>query len=219
MACPHVSGLAALLTAAHPEWSPAAIRSTLMTTANISGNDGKPIIDSANRRPSTPFAHGAGHVSPIPALSPGLIYDLTAEDYLNFLCASNYTSSQIKIIARRDFSCDPKKSYKLSDLNYPSFAVIVSQGGGEAYKHTRSVTSVGGAGTYTVQCAFDKIAVNISVEPAVLSFKKVNEVKSYTVTFRVNPSMLAGTNSFARIEWSDGSHVVRSPVALSWRSN
>ncbi|KAF8088908.1 hypothetical protein N665_0527s0026 [Sinapis alba] len=220
MACPHLSGLAALLKAVYPEWSPAAIRSALMTTANGSGNDGKPILDSANRKPSTPFVHGAGHVSPVSAFTPGLIYDLTTEDYHDFLCASSYTSSQIKIIARRDFTCDPKKNYRIADFNYPSFAVRInhSRGGDGAYRYTRIVTSVGGAGMYTVKVVSDKKAVNISVEPAVLKFKEVNEKKSYTVTFTVNPSMPSGTNSFGGIEWSDGRHVVRSPVALSWPS-
>ncbi|CAN8278534.1 unnamed protein product [Cochlearia groenlandica] len=215
MSCPHVSGIAALLIAAHPEWSPAAIRSALMTTASGSGNDGKPILDVATGKASTPFAHGAGHVSPVSALNPGLIYDLTADDYLDFLCASNYTWRQIKTVARREFECDPKKSYRIADLNYPSFAVTIGQSGG-AYTYTRVVTSVGGAGAYSAKVFCDKSAVNISVEPAVLSFKEVNEKKSYTVTFTVNRSMPKGTNSFASIEWSDGRHVVRSPVALTW---
>ncbi|CAH8329814.1 unnamed protein product [Eruca vesicaria subsp. sativa] len=214
MACPHVSGLAALLKSVHPEWSPAAIRSALMTTAYNTYKDGKPLLDIATVQPSTPFGHGAGHVSPTTAVNPGLIYDLTTVDYLGFLCALNYNSSQIKMVSRGNYTCDHRKTYSVADLNYPSFAVTVDGYG--TYKYTRTVTNVGGAGTYSVRVTSETMAVKISVVPEVLNFKEVNEKKSYSVTFTVDSSKPSGSNSFGSIEWSDGKHVVASPVAVSW---
>ncbi|KAF2573647.1 hypothetical protein F2Q70_00000699 [Brassica cretica] len=214
MSCPHVSGLAALLKSVHPEWSPAAIRSALMTTAYNTYKDGKPIIDVATGKPSTPFEHGAGHVSPARAISPGLIYDLTTEDYIDFLCALNYNSSQMIKVSRGSYGCDSNKTYSVADLNYPSFAVNVD--GSDTYKYTRTVTSVGGAGSYSVKVTSETTAVKISVVPTVLNFKEVNEKKSYSMTFTVDSSKPSGSNSFGSIEWSDGKHVVASPVAISW---
>jgi len=185
-----------------------------MTTAYKSYKDGKQIIDIATVTPSTPLGHGAGHVSPTTATNLGLIYDLTVVDYLDFLCAMNYTASDIEIVSRRNYTCDPSKTTSVADLNYPSFAVYVDVA--REYKYTRTVTSVGGAGTYSVKVTSETRAVKILVEPAVLNFKEVNEKKSYSVTFTVDSSKPSGSNSFGSIEWSDGKHVVASPVAISW---
>ncbi|PIN18391.1 Tripeptidyl-peptidase II [Handroanthus impetiginosus] len=226
MSCPHVSGLAALLKAAHPDWSPAAIRSALMTTAYTAYKNGKLLQDVSTGKPSTPFDHGAGHVDPVSALNPGLVYDLNVDDYLNFLCALNYTSAQINNLARRNFSCDARKTYSVNDLNYPSFAVSLpakmgttaSSGGGTGstvVKHARTVTNAGPPGTYKVSVSSSSDSVKISVEPGTLTFSQTNEKKSYTVTFSATP-MPPNTNEFGRIEWSDGKYVVGSPVAISW---
>ncbi|KAL0750777.1 hypothetical protein Bca101_032780 [Brassica carinata] len=176
MSCPHVSGLAALLKSVHPKWSPAAIRSALMTTACNTYSDRQPLLDIATVEPSTPFGHGAGHVSPTTVISPGLIYDLTTQDYIDFLCALNYKSSQITKVSRGSYACDSNKTYSVTDLNYLSFAVNVE--GSNTYKYTRTVTSVGGAGSYSVKVISETTAVKISVEPPVLTFKEVNEKKS-----------------------------------------
>lgn len=35
MSCPHVAGIAAYIKTFHPDWSPSAIQSALMTTGNL----------------------------------------------------------------------------------------------------------------------------------------------------------------------------------------
>lgn len=223
MSCPHISGLAALLKAAHSDWSPAAIRSALMTTSYSTYKNGESIEDISNGLASTPFDIGAGHVNPTAALDPGLVYDTTTDDYFAFLCALNYSSIQIKVITKKDYTCSGGKNYKLEDLNYPSFAVPLetpsTRGGGAGapttVKYTRTLTNKGGSSTYKATVTSKSPSVKIVVEPESLSFAEANEEKSFTVTFIASP-MPSGSESFARLEWSDGKHIVGSPIAFTW---
>ncbi|GJV28283.1 subtilisin-like protease SBT1.2 [Tanacetum coccineum] len=45
MSCPHLSGVAALLKANHVYWSPAAIKSAIMTFVDLVNLRGTPIVD------------------------------------------------------------------------------------------------------------------------------------------------------------------------------
>ncbi|KAL5226519.1 hypothetical protein ABZP36_014784 [Zizania latifolia] len=92
MACPHVAGAAAFVKSAHPSWSPSMIRSALMTTATTRNNLGQPVASSTGAA-ATGHDMGAGEISPLRALSPGLVFDTTTHDYLNFLCYYGYTRS------------------------------------------------------------------------------------------------------------------------------
>jgi subtilisin family serine protease len=219
MSCPHVSGLAALIKTVHPEWSGAAIRSALMTTAYTTYKNNQPLLDGATKNPATPFDFGAGHVDPVSALNPGLVYDLTVDDYLSFLCALNYSAADIEIVAKRKYTCDPKKQYSVTNLNYPSF-VVDFQGihGVKEIKYTRTLTNVGVARTYKVSVKSDDPSVKISVVPRVLNFK-TNEKKLYTVTFTTSVSKPKSPQSFGSLKWSDGRIVVRSPIAFRWKLN
>ncbi|KAI4330255.1 hypothetical protein MLD38_028555 [Melastoma candidum] len=220
MSCPHVSGLAALLKTARPEWSPAAIRSALMTTAYVTYKDGSPLLDLATGNTSNAFDHGAGHVDPVSALNPGLVYDLTVEDYLGFLCGLNYTATQISLVARQNFTCNSKKKYSPYDLNYPSFAASFDtlQMGNQistVVKYTRTLTNVGQEGTYKAKASSDSSAIKVIVDPETLTFGEAGEKKSFTVTVTA-VGMPAGSLAFGRLEWADGTHVVGSPMAFIW---
>ncbi|CAK9166949.1 unnamed protein product [Ilex paraguariensis] len=84
MSCPHV---AALLCAAHPNWSPAVVRSALMTTSTVTDNKFRLIARYANLEPATVLSTKAGHVNPQLASDPRLIYDAYIADYTMVLCS------------------------------------------------------------------------------------------------------------------------------------
>jgi len=82
MAAPHIAGIAALIKQKHPHWSPAAIKSALMTTSTTLDRAGNLILaqqysesEAMNLVRATAFDYGSGHVNPRAALDPGLVFD------------------------------------------------------------------------------------------------------------------------------------------------
>ncbi|GLJ48841.1 hypothetical protein SUGI_1030080 [Cryptomeria japonica] len=125
MSCPYVSGLAALLEASHPDWSPAAIKSALMTIADVIDKKGRSILDDTTNKSADFFATRSGHVDPEKAANPGLVYDLSPNDYIPYLCGLNYTARQIGVIVGTNVTCptDPERT-RPGNLNYPSFFAL-----------------------------------------------------------------------------------------------
>ncbi|KAF8034014.1 hypothetical protein BT93_C0328 [Corymbia citriodora subsp. variegata] len=213
MACPHISGVAALFKAARPSWSTSAIKSALMTTAYVHDNTRQPITDATNRGPSSPFAHGAGHINPRKALSPGLVYELTADDYIAFVCSLNFTIKQVQSVVRRtNVTC----STKLSDpgqLNYPSFSVVFRPNK-KVVRYAREVTNVGEARSVYRVAVEAPSTVAVRVRPRRLVFRKVGEKQRYRVTFVARNRTDAAQGG--SITWRNRQHRVRSPVAFLW---
>jgi subtilisin family serine protease len=206
MSCPHIAGVAALLKVIHPYWSPAAIKSALMTTANVTNNEGHPIPD-AYGNPATPFIYGSGQMNPNQASDPGLLYDATIKDYALFLCGSGINATTI--LPNTSFKCpeNPPKAYQ---LNYPSVA-IANLNNNETV--TRTVTNVGGKSEYIVSID-EPPGVSVDINPKKLSFQSTGEKQIFTIEFTLQKP-LNKKYVFGSYTWSDGNHQVRSPIAVS----
>ncbi|XP_060195680.1 subtilisin-like protease SBT5.6 [Lycium barbarum] len=205
MSCPHVSAVIALLKSIHPNWSSAAIRSALMTTSTINNVVGRPITN-ATGDDATPFEYGAGHFRPSRAADPGLIYDATYNDYLLYLCSKN-------ISLDLSFNC-PEKVPHPSNLNYPSLAIANINGSSRIVR--RVVTNVGKDNSTYVLAVRSPPGYVVDIVPKALRFSKLGEKRSFNITVRAESSVERRNEfAFGWYTWSDGVHVVRSPIAVS----
>ncbi|XP_057249921.1 subtilisin-like protease SBT5.4 [Beta vulgaris subsp. vulgaris] len=167
MAAPHVAGIAALIKKIHPDWTTAAIKSAIMTTASPLDNTGMPIRDCDNASAATPFAYGTGHVRPNLAMDPGLIYNLNQYDYLNFLCTFPHNNTILeKFSKQHSYKCP--RSFNILDFNYPSISIPNFTGKAIV---TRELTNVGQPGTYIPRIEAPT-GVSIVVEPKIWCSQK-----------------------------------------------
>ncbi|XP_058744850.1 cucumisin-like [Vicia villosa] len=202
MACPHVSGAAGYIKSFHPTWSPAAIRSTLMTTAKQ--------LSPINNQDAE-FAYGAGQIDPLKALNPGLIYDAGKMDYVRFICQLGYNKSVIKQLTENSRSCSNISYISARDLNYPSFDLKASNPHNIRGTFERTVTNIGSpTSTYRAFLSVPNGLI-ISVKPDVLSFTSIGERQTYILT--IDGSIKEPISS-ASLIWDDGEHQVRSPIVV-----
>lgn len=155
------------------------------------------------------FAYGAGHLNPVKAANPGLVYDAGAADYVKFLCGQGYSTENLRLITGDSSTCTKATNGTVWDLNYPSFALSISAGETVTRTFTRTVTNVGSpVSTYKVKVTAPP-GLTVKVEPPVLTFKSVGQRQTFTVTATAagNESILSGS-----LVWDDGVFQVRSPI-------
>ena len=180
--------------------------------ATTRDNTNRPIHDGFVETTATPFAYGSGHVQPDLAIDPGLVYDLGLTDYLNFLCASGYNQQLISALNfNRTFICSG--THSVTDLNYPS--ITLPNLSLKAVTIARTVTNVGPPGTYTA--TFQLLGYNITVVPSSLTFSKIGEKKTFKVTVQARSETKRRTYEFGELRWTDGKHIVRSPITVKRR--
>ncbi|KAF9614671.1 hypothetical protein IFM89_019799 [Coptis chinensis] len=211
MACPHVTGIAALIKSVHQDWSPAAIKSALITTASQIATDGANIIaEGASRKPADPFDIGGGHVNPNRAANPGLIYNMSTEDYVQFLCSMGYSSSAITNLTMKATSCTMKRRNLVLDLNLPSICIPNLR---RTITISRTVTNVGPTNSVYKALVQSPHGVNIKIEPQTLSFNSTSVILTFQVNFS-STQKVQGDYSFGSLTWTDGEHFVRSSIAV-----
>ncbi|XVE70105.1 hypothetical protein DITRI_Ditri10aG0044800 [Diplodiscus trichospermus] len=212
MSAPHVAGVAALLKAVHPEWSPAAIRSALMTTADTIDNNGTTLTNQVTGLPGTPLDFGAGHINPNKAMNPGLIYDIDWQGYVDFLCGFGYNDTQMRAILRQSqWNC----SQEGIDLNYPSFVAIFSGNASspKVKSFTRVVTNVGDDQSIYKAIAETTHGMSVRVEPATLTFTNKYQKQSFVVSVQMDGK--APPVAYGYLKWIDQKNgVVSSPVVV-----
>ncbi|CAN6567137.1 unnamed protein product [Malus baccata var. baccata] len=206
MSCPHAAGAAAYVKEFHPDWSPAAIKSALMTTA-------WPMNDTSTSPGE--FGYGTGHLNPVGAKQPGLVYDASKEDYIKLLCMFYKDETRVRLISGDNSTC-PTGSDKGTpkDHNYPSMLANVTSRASFKVEFPRRVTNVGHANsTYKASISRNSENADIKVVPEVLYFKCLNEVKSFVVTV-AGPGLSVAGIVTALLTWSDGNHHVTSPIIV-----
>ncbi|MEM7674981.1 MAG: S8 family serine peptidase [Myxococcota bacterium] len=210
MSSPHIAGLAALVKEAHPNWSPAQIKSALMTTAR------QDVVKEDGTTPGDPFDFGAGHVSPNDAINPGLTYNASQLDYLAASCGTVsplVTASDCAFIADTlGLSTDP------ADLNLPSIGVSELPGTKTIRRTVTAVSDFRRRGSRRPSryraIVFPPEGFDVTVSPAELRMRP-GDTATFEVTI-TNVSAPAGEWRFGTLLWEDNrGHKVRSPIAVN----
>lgn len=204
MSSPHIAGLGALLKATNPDWSPAAIKSAMMTTAYQTDNEGD-AITRHDGSTATPFSYGAGHVQPGSMFDPGLVYDAGPVEWLQYGCALD----QFQLIGYTAL-CDSVDEIDPSNLNYPSIAVGALAGSQEI---TRTVTNVSSVTSTYFPIIEAPEGLKVSIDKKSLTIRPGD---SATFTLTVSRTDAAFNEyTFGSLTWQDlYGHSVRSPLVF-----
>lgn len=182
----------------------------LRTAAKVLDNTKNIIVREPSGSTTSPFDYGSGHIDPIAALDPGLVYDHDSNDIINFLCSTGATPAQLRNLTGELVTCK-SPLIPFYNFNYPSISISSLN---ESISVYRTVTYYGNSQSVYIASVKSPAGVNVTVAPYKLEFNGVGEKQTYRVDFKPFKDS-NGSFVFGSITWSDGRHVVRSPIALN----
>jgi len=197
MSSPHVAGLGALMKQLHPDWSPMAIKSALMTT-------GYDVLDNDTTNTATLiFRQGAGHVRPNNAADPGLVFDSGFADWLGFLCGTQLPVS----------FCSDAGVPVIGPSNFNGASIAIGALAG-SQTVTRTVKNVGNSTETYTPVVTGMTGVNVTVTPTSLTVPK-GGTASFTVQFtRTTATLNTYAGGQLTLTGNQG-HSVRVPMVVN----
>ena len=200
MSTPHVAGVAALLMQARPDWGPSVVKSALMTSAR------QDLVQSDGESVANPFDYGAGHIVPNAALNPGLVYDVSDDEFDAFACGFD---SPAVPETRCDELANAGVSFAPEDLNQPSIGLARLA---NEQTVTRRVTNVSDQSQTLVASVAAPPGITVTVEPSNLSLGP-GQTATFDVTF-VYESGPLDLWRFGTLTWTSNDHSVYSTIAI-----
>jgi Subtilase family/Fibronectin type-III domain/PA domain len=190
MSSPHVAGSAALLRQMNPTWSPAAIKSALMTSAAQSVKLSSGAADTGVGAPTAttlntgPFGFGAGHIAPNDAVTTTVVYDITNAQYDAYLA----------------------RTLPGLNLNLASITFSNVLGAGTT---TRTLKNTGSSAV-TLTAAPSLAGFDVTVTPATLTIAP-GATANYTVRVARTTAPFANF-VYGNLTWAGSGQTLRSPL-------
>ncbi|KAM6555286.1 hypothetical protein CsatB_002305 [Cannabis sativa] len=231
MATPHVSAIVALLKSLHPDWSPAAIKSAIVTTAWNNDPSGEPIFaEGETMKLADPFDYGGGIINFNSAVNPGLVYDMNTSDYLYYLCSMGYKSSAITKLGQQivitpnsnnnyynslcptnnNNNKNNKNKNSILNLNLPTITIPSLR---RRTSLRRRVTNVGPINSVYKAIVNQPQGIKVSIRPRFMVFNSTTKNLSFKVTVSSSHKVTTGYY-FGSLTWSDGVHLVTTPISV-----
>jgi len=149
-------------------------------------------------------------VDPNKATNAGLIYNITTEDYIQFLCSMGHNTASIRKVTKTTSSCNKQKRQAPLNLNLPSISIPNLK---RDTTVMRTVTNVGNINVVYKAVVNSPYGIKVRVEPQILNFNSETKVLTFNVSF-ISTQKLHGDYRFGSLTWTDGNHFVRIPIAV-----
>ena len=193
MATAHLAGAAALLMQAHGEWTPAQVKSAILTTTRTTTNYLFSIpVETSLGVPATPWQRGSGELDGTRLLDPGLVFDASYDDYVSFL------AGQDAVQAKALFgTTNAMKGY---ELNQPNIIVSLVNG---SVSVQRTVRNVGAVEATYYGTNIPPPGTTVVVDPIAMTVAP-HQSANFTINITLTGSIPSKQFTFGNLTWMDG---------------